>query len=233
MSMDMRKSAGKAFAIFIAVMLVSALFASCGGKPSAGPGQTTPAGSINQLPAVEIQEYNGHKLSPISDVKDVSIAGPQKIDIAKYRLKIDGLVETPGDFTYDEVLKYPAYTKEVVLNCVEGWSADILWQGILLQDLFDTVKVRPEANTVIFYAADGYTTSLPLKEIQDKKMIIAYKMNGVVLPEEDGYPFILVAENKLGYKWVKWLTHMELSSDENYKGYWESRGYSNDADVSN
>ena len=202
--------------------------AACGGRQPLKSGSTASA-----LPSAEVQQYNGHDLSPVSALQDVSIKGPQGIDIAKYKLTINGLVDTPTDFTYDQVLGFPNYTKEVVINCVEGWNADLLWQGVLLSDLFDKVKVKPEANTVIFYGADGYTTSLPLQTILDKKMIMAFKVNGVVLPDKDGYPFMLVAEDKLGYKWCKWITRIELSSDSSYKGYWESRGYSNDADVAN
>ena len=62
-------------------------------------------------------------------------------------------------------------------------------------------------------------------------IIMAYKMNGVDLPAERGFPFQLVAESKWGYKWIKWITDIELSGDENYRGYWESRGYSNSADL--
>jgi DMSO/TMAO reductase YedYZ molybdopterin-dependent catalytic subunit len=56
-------------------------------------------------------------------------------------------------------------------------------------------------------------------------------MNGVVLPAKNGFPFILVAEDKLGYKWIKWISRIELSSNKNYLGYWESAGYSNEANV--
>jgi DMSO/TMAO reductase YedYZ molybdopterin-dependent catalytic subunit len=51
-------------------------------------------------------------------------------------------------------------------------------------------------------------------------------MNGVTLPVDRGYPFQLVAEDKWGYKWIKWVTRIELSNDRSYRGYWESRGYS-------
>jgi DMSO/TMAO reductase YedYZ molybdopterin-dependent catalytic subunit len=84
---------------------------------------------------------------------------------------------------------------------------------------------------VIFYAYDGYSTSLPLNYILEKDILIAYKMNGLTLPPERGFPFELVAESKYGYKWVKWITAIELSDNVNYKGYWESRGFSNDATV--
>jgi DMSO/TMAO reductase YedYZ molybdopterin-dependent catalytic subunit len=56
-------------------------------------------------------------------------------------------------------------------------------------------------------------------------------MNGVTLPPARGFPLELVAEDKLGYKWIRWITGIELSNDPSYKGFWESRGYDNDADV--
>ena len=84
---------------------------------------------------------------------------------------------------------------------------------------------------MIFHAYDGYTTSLPLDYIIENKIMLAHKMNGVILPAERGFPFQLVAESKWGYKWIKWVTQIELSNDPNYRGYWESRGYSNNADL--
>jgi len=91
--------------------------------------------------------------------------------------------------------------------------------------------VDPQARTVIFSAYDGYSTSLPLNYLLENDILLAYKMNGVVLPPERGFPFQLVAESKLGYKWIKWVTRLEVSADEDYRGFWESRGYSNDATV--
>ena len=58
-----------------------------------------------------------------------------------------------------------------------------------------------------------------------------YKMNNIVLPPERGFPFKLVSESKYGYKWIKWITEIELSTDADFKGYWETRGFSNDADI--
>jgi DMSO/TMAO reductase YedYZ molybdopterin-dependent catalytic subunit len=114
---------------------------------------------------------------------------------------------------------------------VEGWSVDILWEGVKVADVLDRAGVQENANTVIFYAVDGYTTSLPLDFILNNDILMAYKMNDVVLPPERGYPFQLVAQDKLGYKWIKWINKIELSNDPSYEGYWESRGFSNEADV--
>lgn len=209
----------------VALLIMAASLVGC------APKQTPQPTDLVALAATEVKEYKGKDLSSILDFEENSIKGPQYVDIDKYRLKIDGLVDSSRDFKYDEVLDHTVYTKAVTLDCIEGWSAYILWEGILLKDLFDEVKVKDTATTVIFYSYDGYTTSLPLKWIVDKNIMISYKMNGVELPPERGFPFQLVAESKFGYKWAKWITRIELSDNDDYEGYWESRGYSNEADV--
>ncbi len=142
------------------------------------------------------------------------------------------MVENPLEYTLEEVTdNHQGYRKVVTLNCVEGWRVTILWEGVLVKDLIEEAKALPEANTVIFHAYDGYTTSLPLAFVRDQNIMLAYKMNGVVLPPERGAPFQLVAESKWGYKWIKWVTRIELSDDPDYEGYWESRGYSNDGNL--
>jgi len=189
-------------------------------------------GKAKELKSVEIREYEGEKLSSINDFRENSIGGPQHVDLESYRLKIFGLVDNPKDYTYDEVINnHQRYEKVVKLDCVEGWSVVILWEGLLVKDLLAEAKVQPKAKVVIFHAYDGYTTSLPVDYIMDNDILMAYKMNGVTLPPERGFPFELVAESKWGYKWEKWVTQIELSDDVNYRGYWESRGYSDSADL--
>jgi len=188
--------------------------------------------SIIELEGTEIREYQGENLSSINDFRENSIRGPQYVDEIGYELVIDGLVDNPLVLSYGQVTgDYDLYKKVVTLNCVEGWSAKILWEGVLVADLLDTAGSLPEALVVIFHAEDGYTTSLPIEYITDNEIIMAYKMNEVVLPPERGFPFQLVAESKWGYKWIKWITRIELSDDITYMGYWEERGYSNDADL--
>ena len=185
---------------------------------------------VVRLGAAEIREYRGKRLSSINDFRENSIKGPQYIDIEDYSLRIIGLVKNPKTYSYQEVIDHQNYEKPVTLHCVEGWSATILWQGILVRELIEETEHLPGANTVIFRAYDGYSTSLPLDYIFSNNIIIAHKMNNITLPSDRGYPFQLVAENKWGYKWIKWITEIELSDNPNYRGYWESRGYSNDAD---
>lgn len=208
-------------------LLMSLLLFGCGTAND----DTTSETDLEELTKIEVTEYEGQDLSSLTDFRENSIKGPQNIDIDAYTLTIDGLVEQPVALSYDEVLDNQKYTKIVTLHCVEGWSVDILWEGILLADLFEAVGVQESADTVIFYSEDGYSTALPLRTIMDRQLMIAYKMNGVVLPPERGFPFQLVAEDKLGYKWIKWITRIELSDDADYEGYWEQRGFDNEADV--
>jgi DMSO/TMAO reductase YedYZ molybdopterin-dependent catalytic subunit len=184
-----------------------------------------------ELAPTEIREYEGLDLSSINAFRENSIKGPQGIDVDGYSLGVTGLVTNSTSYTYSEVLNgYPHYKKVVTLDCVEGWSATILWEGVLVRDLLAEAGPLANAEVVIFHAYDGYTTSLPIDYIMDNDILMAYKMNDVVLPPERGFPFQLVAESKWGYKWIKWITEIELSDDVDYRGYWESRGYSNSAD---
>lgn len=186
-----------------------------------------------RLIPTEISEYQGQNLSLIDDFRENSIKGPQYIDKETYTLTITGLVNNSETYTYDEVVnKHKHYEKVVTLHCVEGWDVTILWEGLLLKDLLNETGIESTAEVVIFYAYDGYSTSLPLDFISKNEILLAYKMNGLVLPPERGFPFQLVAESKLGYKWIKWITTIELSDNKEFRGYWESRGFSNDADVS-
>lgn len=187
--------------------------------------------NVIELDGVEVREYQGEPLSSINDFRENSIKGPQNVDIDSYELEVTGLVENSKKFTYQEILSMQNYSKRITLYCVEGWDVTILWEGVLLKDIFEAVGVNSKSNTVIFYAVDGYSTSLPLDYILKNNIMIAHTMNGVTLPPERGFPFQLVAEDKWGYKWIKWITKIELSDDPDYKGYWESRGYSNDGSL--
>ena len=207
--------------VFILLFLIA--FVTINGCLATGPAHLQP---------VEIREYQGEKLSSINDFRENSIRGPQRVDMSTYKLKVTGLVENPVEYAYDDVINnHQSYEKVIQLDCVEGWSVDILWEGVLIKDLLQQANVKPQAKVIIFHAYDGYTTSLPLDYIINNNIMIAYKMNGVTLPPERGFPFELVAESKWGYKWEKWVTQIELSDDVNYKGYWETRGYSNSGDL--
>ncbi|HUT39560.1 MAG TPA: molybdopterin-dependent oxidoreductase [Methanoregula sp.] len=208
---------------FVAVLVIASLlilFSGCVGRQ--GP---------QALAAAEVRSYEGKDLSSVNDFRENSIKGPQYVNISEYRLTVTGLTNRTDVYTYNDVLlKYPHYTKVVTLFCVEGWDATILWEGVLVRDLIGAAGIDPRATTVIFTAHDGYTTSFPLEYLMNRDILMAYRMNNVTLPAERGYPFQLVAEDKWGYKWIKWIEKIELSDNAGYRGYWEQRGFSNTGD---
>jgi DMSO/TMAO reductase YedYZ molybdopterin-dependent catalytic subunit len=177
----------------------------------------------------EIRDYQGESLASIADVQENAIKGTQFINASTYHLEITGFVNKTVEYTYDQVINFQKYQKVVTLYCVEGWSAKILWEGFLVNDLLKEAGVNSSAVGAIFYASDGYSTELPLDYITNNNIILAYKMNGVVIPPERGFPFELVAESQYGYKWIKWVTKIELTDNPDYLGWWESRGYPNNA----
>ena len=189
--------------------------------------------TATNLGTVEINSYRGKKLDAVASQPENSIKGPQHIDIKTYRLGVSGLVKTPLSLTYDQVMAMPAFQKVTTLNCVEGWSVTYLWTGVKLKDILEQAGYDHNAKVVIFKCYDGYTTSLPLDFIVNRNILLAYRLNGIVTPPERGFPFQVVAEDQLGYKWAKWVTDIQVSNDTNYRGYWEQRGYDNEANANN
>jgi DMSO/TMAO reductase YedYZ molybdopterin-dependent catalytic subunit len=222
-------NSGQVLVIITGLIIIGGIAIVLVGIPLSRPG---PGGSPASLPSVEVRSYQGKDLSSVNDFHENSIKGPQYINESDYRLTVTGLTNTTDVYTYGEVLGgYPHYTKVVTLHCVEGWDATILWEGIMVRDLIRHAGPDPRANTVIITAHDGYTTSFPLSYLMDRDIIMAFRMNNVTLPAERGYPFELVAEDKWGYKWIKWIEKIELTDDPGYQGYWEQRGYSNTGDL--
>ncbi|MCB2227628.1 MAG: molybdopterin-dependent oxidoreductase [Desulfarculaceae bacterium] len=183
------------------------------------------------LAGQEIKTFQGKKLSPYHREYDNSIRGPQKVDRKAYRLKIDGLVERPQSLTYQQVTALPSVKEVVLMPCVEGWTETLLYQGPRIRELLALAGVKPEAAFVMFHSVEGYSTGLPLKYLSGDKILLGYRINGLELDATRGWPFQLVAPGKLGYKWAKWITRIEVLAKP-VKGYWEKRGYSNKADAS-
>jgi DMSO/TMAO reductase YedYZ molybdopterin-dependent catalytic subunit len=209
-----------AIAMVLAVVLLVSI-ATC------SPSYTPPPGEV------EATEFMGVKLTPISQQRNNALAGTQIIDKETYRLVVDGVVNNPLSLNYMDLLAYPQVSVLADLVCVEGWRFTAKWTGPTLNSIFADAAVQPEAKIAIFYSADdpvGYT-SLDLSYIQANNITIALKDNDVALPPDRGFPFQVVAEGKWGYKWAKWVTRIELSADTSFRGYWESRGYPNEANI--
>ncbi len=208
---------GKQMSLSLALSLAAAFILCLAGASRAGGGES------------EIRNYQGKKLSSFYREYDNSIRGPQHLEVKSYRLVVDGEVETPLQLSYREVLALPQHQRLVTMPCVEGWSEDLLYQGVLLKDILDRARPRKGAAYVVFHGADGYTTGLRLDYLIEAGALLAFKINGLTLDAKRGFPFQLVAPHKLGYKWAKWIVRLELSRARRL-GYWEKRGYSDQAD---
>jgi DMSO/TMAO reductase YedYZ molybdopterin-dependent catalytic subunit len=209
----------------IIIIAVALLLAACGPKPAYTT--YTPTGEV------EATEFMGHKLTPLSQQNNNALKGTQYIDVATYSLTVDGLVDHPLSLSYADLQAYPQISQLMDLDCVEGWNFTAKWTGPALTAIFNDAGVKPEAKIAIFHTADvpqGYT-SLDLSYLTGNNIIIALKDNDITLSPQRGFPFQVVAMSKYGYKWAKWVMRIELSSDTSFRGYWESRGYNNNADV--
>jgi DMSO/TMAO reductase YedYZ molybdopterin-dependent catalytic subunit len=214
--------------LLLVILIIVPVLSACGTSSTTSGSTTTPT-------EVEATEYQGVKLTLIRNQLNNALKGTQNIDRATYRLVIDGLVEKPLSLSYDDLLAYPQESRLSDLDCVEGWDFTAKWTGPTLNSILQDAGVKPEALILIFYTADvpdaGYS-SLELSYIRDNNIIIALKLNDITLPANRGFPFQVVAMNKFGYKWAKWVTRIELSDNASYRGYWESVGYNNNADIS-
>jgi DMSO/TMAO reductase YedYZ molybdopterin-dependent catalytic subunit len=212
--------------VFIFFILQAILITGCKAASSA----STQAGS--GVGEIEATEFQGEKLTPISQQGNNALAGTQDIDRVTYELIVDGLVENPMKLNYDQLLSYPQESWLMKFNCVEGWNFTAKWTGPQINSILNDAKVKPEAKIIIFHTTEvpeGYS-SLDLDYIRDNNILLALKLNDVTLSPERGFPFQVAAKSKFGYKWAKWVVRMELSSDTSFRGYWETAGYNNDAD---
>ena len=227
----MHRALRTTFIVLLALLIGSSCGCTAQTPASSEKDIKGPLQPAKDLGAVEISKYEGKNLTDFKTLEDNSIKGPQMVDIASYRLVIDGAVQAPQSLTYTDILSHAHYQKLITLHCVEGWSATGLFEGVLMKDLLAQAGPLPSAVTVIFHGQDDYTTSLPLATVLERNMLLVYRVNNADLIARNGYPFQLAAEDKLGYKWCKWVVRIELSTDPNFKGFWERQGYGNDAEV--
>jgi hypothetical protein len=151
-------------------------------------------------------------------------------------LEIDGVVATPLNLTYAELLSFPMVSEVAELRCVTG-SPDVTynWTGIPLFYLLTLAQIKPDAYKVVTRCSDGYTSDLLVEDALKPTTILALEANGKSLPQltyGPAGPNRLVVPGKYGYKWSSGIEEIELVTTD-YKGEWESSGYSDVADVPN
>lgn len=155
------------------------------------------------------------------------------VDAKMWRLQIKGLVERPYALTYDELKALPSVQRHATLQCISNevggdLIGNALWKGASLRDLLNRAGIKGSATELILRARDGYSDSVPLKRALAEGTILAWEMNGAPLAKQHGFPARVIVPGIYGMKNVKWLTELEVASFD-YKGYWQSRGWSDEA----
>ncbi|MBE1442218.1 molybdopterin-dependent oxidoreductase [Paenibacillus sp. OAS669] len=146
---------------------------------------------------------------------------------------VAGLVEKPQSWSWEELLKLKRKVQVSDFHCVTGWSVyKVTWEGIPLSELLDMVNVKSTGRFVKMYSGDKvYTDCLSLEQARMEDVMVAVLMDGKPIPQKLGGPVRLIVPQMYAYKSVKWLQAIELI-DKEHMGYWEVRGYDNDAWVS-
>jgi len=131
------------------------------------------------------------------------------IDVASWRLLVDGDVASPGAIAYDDLLAMPFTERDAVLDCTGGWWTEQRWRGVTLADLLARHGVRASAGRVEVVSQTGHAWSFPISEAD--RLLIATHVGGETLSTGHGYPARLIAPDHRGFQWIKWVTQVHVA----------------------
>ena len=153
-----------------------------------------------------------------------------RFDPATWDLRITGAAENEVTLGYEELKSLGSVQMRSDFHCVTGWSKlDNVWEGVPTRTLLDLASPGPEARFVSVGAEYGYTANLPIEAFYEEGALVAWGHNGEPLAPKHGFPLRLVIPKLYGWKSVKWVRTFDLLGRDR-RGYWELRGYHNDAD---
>ena len=149
-----------------------------------------------------------NEIAPPSDAfKRLQSAG-----FVDWRLSIDGLVDRPATFSLAQIKSHPSRSQITMVQCEEGWSYIAEWIGVPLHHVLDAVSVQPHARYVVYYSIQpDWWESIDMADALHPQTFLTYGMNGGELPVGNGGPLRLRVPRQLGYKSVKFITHMTVT----------------------
>jgi DMSO/TMAO reductase YedYZ molybdopterin-dependent catalytic subunit len=160
---------------------------------------------------------------------ELHITGPRPeeriSDREGYRLRIWGKVDREVSLSLDEIRALPSEETDHPISCVLGWTDKGRWRGVPIRDVIALASPQADATHLLIKDDRTFSASLSMEYVQTGKPLLAYEFSGEQLPRMHGWPLRVVAPGKWGYKWVKWVTQIELN-DRGYEGTYESSGYS-------
>jgi DMSO/TMAO reductase YedYZ molybdopterin-dependent catalytic subunit len=142
---------------------------------------------------------------------------------ADWRLRIDGLVARPATFSLAELRSFPSRSQITHLACEEGWSFIAEWTGVPLSHVLNLAGALPQARYVAYFSAQrGWWDSIDMADAWHPQTLLTYGMNGADLPVGHGAPIRMRLPRQLGYKSVKYLTHLTVT--DSIKGFGKGLG---------
>jgi DMSO/TMAO reductase YedYZ molybdopterin-dependent catalytic subunit len=139
---------------------------------------------------------------------------PKPINPNDYRLKIEGDIPNPLELRLEDLYAMPGVRKTLKISCVEGWSADVPWEGIPVSYLLQQAGSSPRNIThVTIKGVTGYSVTLTSDEVANSDFMIALKVGGAPLTVDHGFPARLVAPTRLGLDWVKQVVTITCTSN--------------------
>jgi DMSO/TMAO reductase YedYZ molybdopterin-dependent catalytic subunit len=158
-------------------------------------------------------------IAPLNDAYKRLQAG----GFADWRLTVDGMVERPASFSLDQLKSYPRRSQITHLACEEGWSYIAEWIGVPLSYVLDAVGVKPQARYVAYFSIEpDWWDSVDMADALHPQTFLAYGMNGNELPVGNGGPLRMRVPRHLGYKSVKFVTHLTVT--DSMKGFGQGLG---------
>lgn len=162
---------------------------------------------------------------PVLDLGDRPV-----VPLQDWNLRIDGAVSTPIDLDWRGFQALPECSVTADVHCVTSWSLlGSVWTGVSTATLAEQVSPSPKARFVLIKSHDGYTTNMPVERFLAPDSLLASARNGEAIPAEHGGPVRVVLPSLYFWKSAKWVRRLFFSETDE-PGYWERRGYSNDAD---
>ena len=180
------------------------------------------------------REFGSDRLPPgqreTSAFPVLSKSGTPAVDPDSWTFEAWGAVDEDLAFDFEAFRSLPTETQRQDFHCVTGWSKfDCVFTGVPFPALAARAGVHDDAEHVVFHAADGYTTDLPLSECMREEVLFAYEYEGDPLPADHGGPVRVITPHRYAYKGAKWVEGVEFCTEPK-RGYWEKRGYSTTAD---
>jgi DMSO/TMAO reductase YedYZ molybdopterin-dependent catalytic subunit len=164
----------------------------------------------------------------VSDFPVLSAGPTPRPDLARWSFTINGEVDSPKSWSWDEFRKLPAETITKDIHCVTKWTKlDTDWAGVSIDTLLEGVETSAEY--VVAFSDGGYTTNMPLDEITGNKAWVAYEFDGQPLHPEHGGPARLLVPHLYLWKSAKWVRGITLKNEDE-PGFWETNGYNNHGD---